>query len=256
MSVVNFKRYGLKTGLIKGSNFADIPYAPPSDIPAGAFLYSNPNNPASYPGSGTTVYDISGNGNNGTLVNGTGFTSGTPSYFSLDGADDWIGWGDIGDTYGSFTALQWVFLDTLTGTRSMISKWNDSGDQRSWMMVKQDGTGLLQAFYDRSGNFTNVRSISASGAALEISTWYLVAMTYDDSNGNCELFRNNVSQGTATFTSSGNLFNSSSPLQTGDQPDASRFFDGRLGQFALYKSVLSTPDLTQFFNATKTIYGY
>ena len=39
----------------------------------------------SYPGSGTTWYDLSGNGNNGTLTNGPTFTS--PGYFSFDGTD-------------------------------------------------------------------------------------------------------------------------------------------------------------------------
>jgi hypothetical protein len=225
-------------------------------IPAGAFLYSDPNNSSSYPGSGTTVFDLSGNGNNGTLINGPTYTSGTPSYFNLDGSNDWIGWGDIGDTYGSFTALEWVYLDTLTGERSMISKWSDTSNQRSWMVVKQDDTGLLQAFFDRSGDFSNQRSINASGAAMTTGVWYLVAITYDSTNGNCQLWRNNVSQGTATFSGAGNLFNSSSPLQTGAQGEPARFFDGRLGQFAIYKSVLSTDDLTQFYNATKTIYGY
>jgi hypothetical protein len=224
-------------------------------IPSGSFIYINPDSSASYPGSGSTVTDLSGNGNNGTLVNSPTFTSGTPSYFNLDGGN-WIGYGDVGDTYGSFTALNWVYFDSLTGYVSLISKWSDTGGQRSWMMVKEETTNYLQAFYDRSGTFSTVRSINATTSALVANTWYLVAMTYDSSNGNCELFRNNVSVGTATFSSSGNLFNSSSPLQTGAQGEPSRPLDGRLGKFILYKSVLSSGDLTQIWNATKANYGY
>jgi hypothetical protein len=228
-------------------------------IPSGAFLYINPNDVASYPGSGTTVYDLSGNANNGTLINGVTFdSSGTPDYFDLDGVNDWIGYGDIGDTYGDFTALNWVYFDTLTPYASIMSKWSDTGGQRSWMVVKDEtpNGGLIQAFFDRSGTFSTVQQINASGAAVVTNTWYLIGVTYNATTGDCELFRNNVSVGTATFSGAGNLFNSSSPLQTGAQGEPTRYLNGRLGQFLVYKSVLSSGNLTAVWNATKTNYGY
>ena len=45
-------------------------------------------NPLSYPGSGNTWYDLSGNGNNGTLVNGVAHNN--QGYFTLNGIDGWI----------------------------------------------------------------------------------------------------------------------------------------------------------------------
>jgi len=256
MSVTFFRKSTLKQNLLKGNEFGENIVA--SFVPPGSpFLYIDPDSTASYPGTGTTVFDLSGNGNNGTLTNGPTFVSGTPSYFNLDGSNDYITYGDIGDSYGSFTALNWVYFDTVAGlAMSLISKWNDTGGQRSWMMVKEEGTGLLQAFWDRSGNFTNQRSINASGAAMVSGTWYLVAMTYNATTGDCELFRNNVSVGTATFSGAGDLFNSSSPLQTGAQGEPSRYLDGRLGKFLVYKSVLSVGDRTQIYDQTKTPYGY
>ena len=41
----------------------------------GLVLCLDSRNPRSYPGSGTTWFDISGNNNHGTLVNGPVFTS-------------------------------------------------------------------------------------------------------------------------------------------------------------------------------------
>jgi len=41
----------------------------------------------SYPGSGTTWTDLSGNGNNGTLVNGVGYSNGA---LSFDGVNDYV----------------------------------------------------------------------------------------------------------------------------------------------------------------------
>ena len=46
-----------------------------SIITSGLILNLDAGNVASYPGSGTTWTDLSGNGNNGTLINGPTFNS-------------------------------------------------------------------------------------------------------------------------------------------------------------------------------------
>jgi hypothetical protein len=46
----------------------------PRTITDGLVLCLDAANPKSYPGSGTTWTDLSGNGNNGTLVNGVGYS--------------------------------------------------------------------------------------------------------------------------------------------------------------------------------------
>ena len=53
----------------------------PSIVTSGLQLCLDASNPLSYPGSGNTWYDISGNGNNANLYNGVGYglTAGVPS---------------------------------------------------------------------------------------------------------------------------------------------------------------------------------
>ena len=41
----------------------------PRSVTDGLILHIDPSNPRSYPGNGTTIFDMSGNGNNGTLTN-------------------------------------------------------------------------------------------------------------------------------------------------------------------------------------------
>lgn len=58
------------------------------------------NNPASYSGSGTTLYDLSDNNNDATLINGVSYTAagyGTSARFSFDGTNDYM---DTPITYG------------------------------------------------------------------------------------------------------------------------------------------------------------
>jgi hypothetical protein len=47
-------------------------------------------NPKSYSGSGTTWTDLSGNGNNGTLINGVAYTDTNKGIMTFDGVDDYI----------------------------------------------------------------------------------------------------------------------------------------------------------------------
>lgn len=65
-------------------------YAGPNIPTNGLILYLDAANPKSYPGSGTTWYDISGNGNNATLVNGASYNSQNNGVMQFDGVNDEI----------------------------------------------------------------------------------------------------------------------------------------------------------------------
>ena len=65
-------------------------YAGPAIPTAGLALYLDAANVKSYPGSGTVWYDISGNGNNATLVNGASYNSQNSGVMQFDGVNDEI----------------------------------------------------------------------------------------------------------------------------------------------------------------------
>lgn len=66
------------------------PPAYPNNLVAnGLILKLDASDAGSYSGSGTTWYDLSGQGAHATLINGTAWVSnGTSSYFNFDGVDD------------------------------------------------------------------------------------------------------------------------------------------------------------------------
>ena len=68
----------------------------------------------SYPGSGTTWTDISGNNNNGTLTNGPTFSSTNGGAIVLDGADDYINTGTI-NLQRNFSLEVIVNMDVTSG---------------------------------------------------------------------------------------------------------------------------------------------
>ena len=62
----------------------------PIPAPYCPILYLDASNPNSYPGSGTTWYDLSGLSNNAALTNGPTFTLDNGGAFSFDGVDDYV----------------------------------------------------------------------------------------------------------------------------------------------------------------------
>ena len=88
----------------------------PSIITDGLKVCFDAANPKSYPGSGTTWYDLSGNDNHGTLLNSPTFSSDKGGCFIFDGTNDRISftsvatktvcfWGRLGSGFVNLAAL-------------------------------------------------------------------------------------------------------------------------------------------------------
>ena len=79
----------------------------PKIVRDGLVLYLDAGDRNSYPGSGTTWKDLSGNGNNGALTNGPTFDSGNGGSISFDGSDDYVGGGDTSAVNGHNSICVW-----------------------------------------------------------------------------------------------------------------------------------------------------
>ena len=78
------------------------------NVESGLVLAIDFANPKSYPGSGTTVYDLSGNGYNGTLTNGPTFSTEYGGALVFDGSNDYIQFANtILSGTGDFTISIW-----------------------------------------------------------------------------------------------------------------------------------------------------
>jgi hypothetical protein len=102
----------------------------PRTITDGLVLCLDAANPKSYPGSGTIWTDLSGNGNNGTLVNGVGYNSGNLGSLVFDGVDDVINLSSsssIQNLTTNFTISTIVRTNVSGGHYSIFTKGNNFG---------------------------------------------------------------------------------------------------------------------------------
>jgi hypothetical protein len=76
--------------IIQGVTLRNINVHDSSFNSNGALLYLDAGQSASYPGSGTTWTDLSGNGRNGTLTSGPAYTSADGGSIVFDGVNDYV----------------------------------------------------------------------------------------------------------------------------------------------------------------------
>jgi hypothetical protein len=84
-------------------------------------LHMDAANPASYPGSGTTWYDIGPYGFSATATGSPPWTA-SPGYFEFNGSNQYMNFGaiDLLANLGSFTFGAWVWIDALSGGHHRI----------------------------------------------------------------------------------------------------------------------------------------
>jgi hypothetical protein len=215
----------------------------------------------SYPGSGTTLYDLSGYGTNATLSNGASFNSSEKGYITFDGTNDYLSTspGEVFYEYGTeITACAWFKRNgTITfGSGGGQSTQNvDNGAYNVWLF--HGGNNNTMIFYVRGNNNGSYYWISRSSSVLNDNTWYFICGTCSSSL--IKLYTNGVQDGASgNGVNSGIIVNNSnSVVQYGKDPrySTNRYFNGSVGQTLLYNRELSADEIRQNFNATRGRFG-
>jgi hypothetical protein len=196
---------------------------------------------------------VSGNGNNGTLNNGTAFVPNIQGgYFNFDGTDDnvTIPASSIPSsaTTNNVSICFWSYGVSETTANSIIEA-RDSGGNRTVNihMPWVDNT----IYWDVAGNSYN--RISYSLSAGQSLGWNFWSFTRNSSTGVMAIYQNG-----AILTSGGGYFatiNVTTSVKIGSYADNTTFWPGRIGVFQIYNRALSAAEITQNYNATKARFG-
>ena len=192
----------------------------------------------SYSGSGTTWYDRSTNGNNGTLTNGPIYSSADGGAIVFDGSNDYV---DI--TWGIMTGNSAYTYDLFFKKRSDInSNWisygSSSASQLNQIGIFNNTIGIL--------NYANDTAISVSSIAS--NTWYHLCATHDGSTSKV-YFNGVLAVQKATTYNFG-----SSNLNIGRAINSSNYSPISIGNVRIYNKALSQAEVLQNYNAQKARY--
>jgi len=217
-------------------------------------LYFNPASYLSYPSSGTTVNDLSGNSLNGTLSN----TTFNKSYFTFNGSNSTLSSPDsalIEPGSGDFTVEVWVNHSVIAGNSRCILSKTDGGNANDWgygLRTSSSGATFMEI-----GNGST--STTSPSYTLSTNTWYQVVGVFTNiSSNSIELYVNGVSRGSSSH-SFASVRNTTSSLSIGSFNNNiggfGQWVNGKIGIVRMYSSALSASDVSKNFEANRATYG-
>ena len=218
-------------------------------------LYFNPSSLLSYPKTGTTVTDLTGNSLNGTLSN---ITYSDP-YFSFNGSSSKITITDnslLEPGVGSFTMEVWV-NQSVSGNDVVLGKFDNGGLS---VDVSYSIRTTNTTFYAQIGSGSGSGStlfVNSTNHIGTLNTWYQIVYVFKNGGTKTlETFVNGSSIGTVNHNLP-SILNSTNPLYIGSYNggEYAQWFDGKIGIVRIYNSALSASDVSKNFEANRSIYG-
>ena len=210
----------------------------------GLVLCLDAADPLSYPGSGTTWRDLSGNGKNGTLQNGPTFDSANGGSIVFDGTNDFISLPQslLPD---NFTYSIWAIRDGTgnQGTRGIVIS-----NGTTYIDVGSNNRILFSLIL--SGGSQNLIQ-SANGVVASVGVWAHYIATYNRQQA--KLYYNGVEVGSSNYTLS--PINDFNTFRVGGYAGGSYNLNGKISNVQYYDRALSASEVQQNYNATKTRFG-
>ena len=221
----------------------------PRIVTDGLVLCLDAGNRKSYPGSGTTWTDLSGRGNNGTLVNGVGYDSGNLGSLVFDGVNDNVNLGNILNIGTGPFSIETVAK--ASSTTNNFAKVASKGQylQGGWSLYFGKNLETYTISFQYGNSSTGLLSLPE--VVVNIETWYHILITRDSSNLlSFYINSSNISSKNETFN-----FTTSFNYVLGANVQNGEFFRGNMALYRHYSRALSASEIQQNFNAIRGRFG-
>jgi hypothetical protein len=218
----------------------------PNIVLTNLVTHLDASNSSSYSGSGSTWFDLSGNGNNATLYNGVSYsTSGSGGHLSLDASNGYmqLSGNSAAAPYNlqTFSIDMWVYRYVKTDGYEIL--WS------------QDYTSHSPPYYSnhiRYDNDTDTLGGTWGGpAGVSSSVWQHWVFAKDSFYGTYKIYRNGVELSSG---SGGNITFYTNPLWIG-KSNFNTSSSLNFGSIRYYSKYLSAAEAAKNFDATKSRFG-
>jgi hypothetical protein len=212
----------------------------PNIVKSNLLLNLDSSNTVSYPTSGTTWTDLSGNGYNGTLTNGPTFDS-TSKSIVFDGVDDYaLSNSNVNITGNNPRTFEcWVYVAQSTSKSVMGGGTQTNGTLFDTIIWNQGGYLRVIGHYYGSGFDT--ASTLPSRNTINLNAWNHIIHTYDGSTSS--IYTNGVFSNSGTFSL--NTGNAPVKLGTGNYTGGYNYFQGNGTVLRVYKQSFTLSDVLQ-----------
>ena len=225
--------------------------AGPDIIQNGLVLALDASDRNSYPGTGTSWTDISGNGNTGVLTNGPVFNTDSLGNIVFDGTNDYVNCGT------SFTNLTTQLSINLWGKINgspidgvIVTKGENDGTATSNFGFQIYPSMRLTLYAKSAG--ASYTTISSNINIIDNNINYYT-LTYNA--GAVIFYKNGIVYSSHTFALS-SLPSSIGPLYISALKGyATGYYPGNIYNLSIYNRALTATEILQNYNATRTKFG-
>ncbi len=217
----------------------------PTIVSNGLVVAYDPANPKCYPGSGVTFYDLSGNGNHGTLTNGPTISNNLAKYTVFDGSNDYIVSSNNTNITGTNprTIMAWAWMSNVSS--SVIARIGASAENQAFEMQINASRVIMH-------RYAGTPSFVATSPSIKLNRWYHFAIAYDGTNHKFYIDGQYDSASGLAITTPNSPLYVGYPVYTA----GNGHMNGNVSQVLLYNRELSASEINQNYNATKGRYAY
>jgi hypothetical protein len=231
-------------------------YYGPQIVRNGLILALDAADKNSYPGSGATWTDLSGNGYNGTLTNSPTFSNSNGGSIIFDGTNDYtstsldLSWNNT----NSVSISMWIKTGNLSQSKGFLGTGNFEWQFRQGQYAGAN-SDLVFVYWDNSGGHTN-GSIPSMSGFFDDTNWKHLTMTWNNSNSTILFYKNGTQIFSQVYGNPSANRVSSELMQIGGNvyswDGVGAYWNGSFSNIQTYNRTLSATEVLQNYNATKT----
>ena len=218
----------------------------PQIVTSGLVLALDAANKVSYPGTGTSWYNLSGTIQSGSLKNGPTFNGGNGGSIVFDGTDDYVS----GTTSGLVSSV--ISMDVwfnVNSSKTYSALMGSNATEKYEMLIKSGGAIEVSLSTNNYMQYNNI---------LSLNTWTNIVVTAV-SGTQWKMYKNGVYLGSPT-SSAGTWQVSGTSISNFDlgriRNDVATFaYSGNISTVKIYNRELTASEVLQNYNATKTRFG-
>jgi hypothetical protein len=236
-----------------GFNFGGS--APPNIVTGGLVLWLDAGNLNSYSGSGVTWGDMSGSGNNGTLINGVGYTASNSGAMVFDGSNDVVAIPNNTALDSQAITVEVWAKPTFTAQNGFLFEKGNINTQYSLFFETVPKTwDRIQWRQVLNGSLSTLQT-NISSTPITLNTWCHVVGTYISGTRILYVNGSSVNSDSATGTVATNGGGMSVGAYGGFNGARNYYYNGGVSVVRVYNRALSANEISQNYNAQRGRFG-
>lgn len=212
----------------------------PKSVADGLIFHIDPANKRSYPGTGTTIFDLSGNNYTSYFANGALLAD---DVVRVDGVDDYIAT-PLFNLTSPITVSVWV--KNIANDSPVFSAYGAGVTYGNNEVIHYfSGKSILIAGNPTAGKYFQF-------SQLNLNQWSNLVMTRDASN-NMSVYLNGI----GSTSNSQSYSNTLQMNQIGRYSNFTNIYNtkGSIGEVRIYNRALSSTEVLQYYNSSKSRYN-